>query len=108
MERIILLIVSSIIMVSGLLMISYFSIFGLHAKAFSILPKPDIFDCELQSLNENILEQFNLNEPEIITCMYKCKDSNGNWYWVEKTKDIRGCPYLKRMYKTEIFGDKND
>ena len=101
-------ILSAVIMISGLLMISYFSIFGLHAKTFSIIPKPDIFDCELQSISENTLEQFRTNAKEVITCMYKCRDSTGDWLWVEQTKDMKGCSYLKRMYKTEIFGDKND
>ena len=94
-------ILSAVIMISGLLMISYFSIFGLHAKPFSVLPKPDIFDCELQSISENTLEQFRTNAKKVIT-------STGDWLWVEQTKDMKGCSYLKRMYKTEIFGDKND
>ena len=114
MERIIIFILSALIMISGLLMISYFSIFGLHASEkivkftdrYITAPLPDRYECELKWINENTLGQFRNNQPEIITCVYKCQDANGRFDWIDWAKDDRGCKFRKRMYKTDIIGEK--
>lgn len=86
-----------------LLLISLFSIFGLHAAHanFYVPPNKDIYECELKSLHENTLEQFRNEEEKVITCLYLCQDTHGVFEWVEKTKDLKGCKYRARLYKTE-------
>ena len=82
-------------MISGLLMISYFSIFGLHASEkivkytdrYITAPLPDRYECELKWINENTLGQFRNNQPEIITCVYKCQDANGRFDWIDWAKE---------------------
>ncbi len=86
-----------------LLLISLFSIFGLHAahSNFYVPPNKDIYECELKSLHENNLEQFRNKEQEIIICLYLCQDTHGTFEWFERTKDLKGCKYNTRVYKTE-------
>ena len=88
----------SLILITGLLSISVFSVFGLHAAK---LYKPNIYECELQYVNENTYEQFRLNEPRKLTCVYRCRDANGKFKWAEQLISNQGCTFIKTMYKTD-------
>ena len=86
-----------------LLLISLFSIFGLHAQSakFYVPPNKDIYECDLQWVHENHLEQFELGEKRILTCVYKCQDTHGQFDWFERTWDEKGCKIHSRVYKTQ-------
>ena len=86
-----------------LLLISLFSIFGLHAQSakFYVPPNKDIYECNLQWVHENHLEQFRFGERRLLTCVYKCQDTHGQFDWVEKTWDKKGCKIHSRVYKTQ-------
>jgi len=89
-----------------ILIISMFSIFGLHARIpnteFYVPPNKDIYECRLQWIHENHNEQFLLNQERLLTCVYKCKDTHGTFRWHEKSWDRKGCKINSRVYKTEI------
>ena len=63
---------------------------------------PDIYRCTLQEINENNMEQFQSGDTKIITCLYKCKDANNSWLWLESEKGGDGCKFIKTMHKTEL------
>jgi len=104
MERFLYVMITSIIVIVGLIGMSSLSVFGLHAKTnakFFVPPNKDIYECTLQYFDENHLEQFQLGKDQIITCFYKCVDTHGAFRWVERIKDKRGCKFNTRIYKTE-------
>ena len=80
-----------------------FSIFGLHAEStkFFVPPNKDIYECNLQWIHENHLEQFRFGDKRLLTCVYKCQDTHGQFDWVEKTWDKKGCKIHSRVYKTQ-------
>ena len=87
-----------ITLVAGLLMVQ-----PLHASLK--LLKPNIFDCVLQSADENNIEQFMNDEPRTLTCTYKCKDAKGKWRWAEQQSNKDGCKFNKTLYKTELINE---
>ena len=106
MGKLIYMIAIFFVMIFVILMISVFSIFGLHAKTntkYFVPPNKDIYECQLQYFDENHLEQFQLGRDQVITCYYKCVDTHGAFKWVERIKDERGCKFNTRVYKTEAM-----
>ena len=73
-----------ITLVAGLLMFQ-----PLHAS-FNLV-KPNIFDCVLQSADENNIEQFMNDEPRMLTCTYKCRD------W-QNSSQIKMVANLTKLY----------
>jgi len=99
------ILVAMFVLATGLTTISMFSIFGLHAHEikFYVPPNKDIYECQLQRLNENHLEQFELGKDRIITCLYRCEDSHGAFKWIERTNQNGGCKFNTRVYKTQAM-----
>ena len=106
MGKLIYLIASLFFMICLILIISIFSVFGLHAKVphseFYVPPNKDIYECKLQWIHENQRSQFFYNEKPLLTCVYKCEDTHGTFEWYEKSWDQKGCKIKTRVYKTEL------
>jgi len=89
-----------VLLFSALLLIS-----SVSAKPSSP-SKSEAYECILQWVHENYLEQFNRDAPRVVTCIYKCRKPNGAFEWFERLKDSRGCKYEKTLYKATK--SKND
>ena len=98
MNKFIILLSSLIVLILGLLIISFTSINGLHARIppseFFVPPNKDIYECKLQWINENL--------PPNLMCLYKCRDTHGTFEWYEKSWNNKGCKIKTRVYKTEL------
>ena len=88
------------IIIFGLIIISFTSIYGLHAKIpkseFYVPPNKDIYECKLQWIHDN-----DITMQRMLTCLYKCEDTHGTFEWYEKSWDNKGCKIRTRVYKTE-------
>lgn len=75
----------------------------LHAR-FSTLPKPDIYHCDLVSVDDTTLYSY----EHLTVCHYACRDTKDMFNYSTFETSEKGCKINLKIYRTERYDTRKE